>query len=216
MNIGVTRPTWLVSCNLFPPSSPLPCVPHLLLCPFPRKQPWRASHPALDPGWTNPKQGHLGGAGQCQVPLPSAGAQGLPAPWPLLQTSAWQFGWGPLGPFPGGLAGGGGEISRSHEPAHMEVIFRLLPSHPSAPSIPELSRPPPPCQAEVRPEFVGLKLFRDLLRKPQNISFLQSLAEHVTLWTYGALQENFSLPGSCRIHFQTGGTDPSPSAPRCP
>lgn len=39
-----------------------------------RKQPWRASHPALDPGWTNPKQGHLGGAGyiwvllQCPVP----------------------------------------------------------------------------------------------------------------------------------------------------
>ena len=60
-----------------------------LCCPSPcalshtREHRWRASHPALGPGWTTPAHGHPGGAGQCQIIPPSAEAQCLSASLPL-------------------------------------------------------------------------------------------------------------------------------------
>lgn len=87
-----------------------------------------------------------------------------------------------------------GETSRSQEPAHMEVIFRL--HHPLLPLLPELSGPTLLHQAEVEPEFEGPEAFQGLfLRKHRNIFLLQNLPDHVTLWAHCYLLQDPTAGG---------------------
>ena len=114
---GVSCSCLLTSSNSIPLLSPIsPCPsgsPHPVLCPLPRKHPWRASHPALGSGWTTPAHGHPGAAGQCQVIPYSAEAQGLSGPLPLPKYQRGSFAGVPRSPesfrpLPEGLAGAGG------------------------------------------------------------------------------------------------------------
>lgn len=145
--------------------------PQLLLCLHPRRQPWRASHPALGPGWTTPAHGHPGGAGQCQVVLPFAGGPGVSQPLSPSSKFSVAVWLGSFRPLSGGLAGGGGE---THEITRACTHGSHLQA--SCPTV-RFSLPPriiqgnyPPHQAEIGPEFVSPETFQRPLYANTKIS----------------------------------------------
>ena len=96
----------LTSSDSTPVLSPTSlCPSYSVLCPHPRKHPWKASRSALEPRWTTPAHGHPRGAGQCQTIPFHVEAQSLSAPLLLPRFQHGSFARvprfpSPLGPSP--------------------------------------------------------------------------------------------------------------------
>ena len=165
----------LTSSNSIPVLSPTSLCPsgpsYLLLCPHPRKHPWKASHSALEPRWTTPAHGHPGGTGQYQAIPSCVEAQSLSAPLPLPRFQHGSFARVPrfpesFRPLPKGLADVGGR-HLDGERLHIWKSFSsfLSPTSSLTLSFQYYSGWPHPIRQRCSRSSWGLKFFRDLLKK---------------------------------------------------